>query len=178
MRGLFNVFSLGLDTLALRLQANDIDARVCSYGSWSVLAPYIIYLRKVEGDTEPIIFLGHSTGVDDLVWVAKRLEEEGIEVDLLVSLEDFLSPKVPRNVKRVFNIHKRPSHLLVEPPKPGNSGEVEFIEYDLADHKDIFPDLWSIDHLDIEEHEAVHEVIMEEICRVLAIASEERLATP
>lgn len=178
MRGVFNVFSLGLDTLAAKLRANGVDARICAYGSWPFLADYIIYLRQVEGDMEPIVLVGHSTGVDDIVWVAKRLDKEDIEVDLLVSLEDFISPKVPRNVRRVFNIHKRPSRLSMEPPGPGSNGRVEFIDFNLAKHKEVFPNFWLINHLNIEGNGAVHEVIIEEICRLLPATREEHLDTP
>lgn len=46
LRGLFNVFSLGMDDLAAKLQEQGFSAVVDNHASWSALAERIIAARK------------------------------------------------------------------------------------------------------------------------------------
>ena len=54
MRGLFNVFSLGMDELAAKIEAVGVSAEAISFTSWSSLGDSII-ARYRAGDRQPII---------------------------------------------------------------------------------------------------------------------------
>ena len=63
LRGLMNIFSLGIDTLAEKIQRHGIYATVHNYSEWQTLADHAAaaYHAGKEG---PIIIIGHSLGAD------------------------------------------------------------------------------------------------------------------
>jgi hypothetical protein len=63
LRGLMNIFSLGMDTLAEKIQRHGINATVHNYSEWQSLADHAAaaYHAGTEG---PIIIIGHSLGGD------------------------------------------------------------------------------------------------------------------
>ena len=61
LRGAFNVFSLGMDQIATRLQHQGIDTTVANYLSWPTLAEEAAAEYK-SGRVRTIILVGHSSG--------------------------------------------------------------------------------------------------------------------
>ena len=102
LRGLFNVFSLGMDDLAAKLQQQGFSAVVDNHNSWSALAERIIAARQA-GSKRQIVLIGHSLGGDDVIKVAERLNQAGIPVDLLMPVDPVSPGAVPGNVRRVVN---------------------------------------------------------------------------
>jgi pimeloyl-ACP methyl ester carboxylesterase len=102
LRGLFNVFSLGMDDLAAKLQQQGFSAVVDNHASWSALAERIIAARQA-GSKRQIVLIGHSLGGDDVIKVAQRLNQAGIAVDLLMPVDPVSPGAVPGNVRRVVN---------------------------------------------------------------------------
>ena len=84
LRGLFNVFSLGMDDLAAKLQQQGFSAVVDNHNSWSAPAERIIAARQA-GSKRQIVLIGHSLGGDDVIKVAERLNQAEIAVDLLLN---------------------------------------------------------------------------------------------
>jgi pimeloyl-ACP methyl ester carboxylesterase len=104
MRGLFNVFSLGMDELAAKLARVGVKAEVVSYTSWSSLADSIT-ARYRAGNREPIILMGHSFGADTTISLARKLNENRIPVALIVNFDPTAPDRVPRNVRRIINFY-------------------------------------------------------------------------
>jgi hypothetical protein len=104
MRGLFNVFSLGMDELAAKLEKVGVKAEAVSYTSWSSLADSIMANYRA-GNREPIILMGHSYGADTTISLARRLNENGIPVALIVNFDPTAPARVPRNVRRIINFY-------------------------------------------------------------------------
>jgi pimeloyl-ACP methyl ester carboxylesterase len=102
LRGLFNVFSLGMDDLAAKLQEQGFSAVVDNHASWSALAERIIAARQA-GSKRQIVLIGHSLGGDDVIKLAERLNQAGIAVDLLMPVDPVSPGAVPGNVRRVVN---------------------------------------------------------------------------
>ncbi len=102
LRGLFNVFSLGMNDLAAKLQEQGFSAVVDNHASWSALAERIIAARQA-GSKRQIVLIGHSLGGDDVIKVAERLNQAGIAVDLLMPVDPVSPGAVPGNVRRVVN---------------------------------------------------------------------------
>jgi pimeloyl-ACP methyl ester carboxylesterase len=70
------------------------------------LQDYIVE-KYAEGKIkEPLVLVGHSYGADDQIRVAATLQQHGIAVDLMVLFDPVTPPKVPTNVKRVYNIYR------------------------------------------------------------------------
>ena len=73
LRGLMNIFSLGMDTLAEELKRHDIDATVHNYAEWQTLADRAAADYKA-GKEAPIILIGHSLGADAVMEMAAYLK--------------------------------------------------------------------------------------------------------
>src|SRR6516225_5965720 len=84
LRGLMNVFSLGMDTLADRAAA---DYKV--------------------GKEAPIILIGHSYGADAVMEMAAYLGRKGVPVALVVPFDGTQSFAASGNVARVLNLTQR-----------------------------------------------------------------------
>jgi len=104
MRGLLNVFSLGMDELAAKLEAVGVSAEAISYTSWSSLGDSII-ARYRAGDHQPIILMGHSYGADTTISLARKLNDNKIPVALIVNFDPTSPAPVPPNVHRVINFY-------------------------------------------------------------------------
>jgi pimeloyl-ACP methyl ester carboxylesterase len=104
MRGLLNVFSLGMDELAAKLEAVGVSAEATSYTSWSSLGDSII-ARYRAGDHQPIILMGHSYGADMTISLARKLNDSKIPVALIVNFDPTSPAPVPPNVRRVINFY-------------------------------------------------------------------------
>ncbi|MGB5183846.1 MAG: hypothetical protein WBO12_16890, partial [Xanthobacteraceae bacterium] len=61
LRGFANVFSLGMDQIAAKLQQQGIHATVDNYLAWPSLAEQAAAEYK-SGRTRAIILVGHSSG--------------------------------------------------------------------------------------------------------------------
>lgn len=104
MRGLFNVFSLGMDELAAKLEKVGVRAEAVSYTSWSSLADSITAQYRA-GNREPIILMGHSYGADTTISLARKLNDNRIPVALIVNFDPTAPDRVPPNVRRIINFY-------------------------------------------------------------------------
>ncbi|MFY9835618.1 MAG: hypothetical protein WAK55_03975 [Xanthobacteraceae bacterium] len=77
LRGLMNIFSLGMDTLAEQLKRHGIDATVHNYAEWQTLAERAAADYKA-GKEAPIILIGHSLGADAVMEMAAYLGRKGV----------------------------------------------------------------------------------------------------
>ncbi len=83
LRGLLNIFSLGMDTLAEELKRRGVDATVDNYSEWQTLADRAAADYKA-GKEAPIILIGHSLGADAVMEMAAYLGRKGVPVALVV----------------------------------------------------------------------------------------------
>jgi hypothetical protein len=104
MRGLFNVFSLGMDELAAKLENVGVKAEAVSFTSWSSLADSITAQYRA-GNREPIIRMGHSYGADTTISRARKLNDNKIPVALIVNFDPTAPDRVPPNVRRIINFY-------------------------------------------------------------------------
>lgn len=103
-RGLLNVFSLGMDQIAYKLQAVGVAASVSNHTMWSSEADSMIAAYKA-GNREPIILMGHSAGADATISVARKLAQYNIPVALIVNFDPVAPDAVPNNVKQIVNFY-------------------------------------------------------------------------
>jgi hypothetical protein len=104
LRGLLNVFSLGMDTLAYKLEAVGVTATVHNHSVWRGLADDMIANYR-SGNHEPIILMGHSAGADSTISIARKLSESGIPVALIVNFDPVSPDPVPPNVRQIVNYY-------------------------------------------------------------------------
>jgi alpha-beta hydrolase superfamily lysophospholipase len=106
LRGLMNIFSLGMDTLADELNRRGVYATVNNYSEWQSLADKAAVNYKA-GKEDPIILIGHSLGADAVMEMAAYLNRKGIPVALVVPFDGTGSFSTPANVGRLVNLTQR-----------------------------------------------------------------------
>jgi hypothetical protein len=123
LRGFLNVFSLGMDDLAAKLQADGISATVMNHAEADLVASRIVTSYN-GGDRGPIVLIGHSLGADAIVEVADGLARYNIPVALMVLFDGTESHQIPANVATAVNYTK---HFMVA-PATGSSGVVSNVD--------------------------------------------------
>jgi len=104
IRGFANVFSPGIDLLASELQRRGVPVDVSNHLSWSSTASDAAEECK-SGKINSIVLVGHSLGGAAVVDVAKRLQEQGLRVALMVTLDPVAAGQAPGNVTRLENYY-------------------------------------------------------------------------
>jgi hypothetical protein len=104
LRGAFNVFSLGMDQIATRLQQQGIATTVANYLSWPTLAEEAAAEYK-SGRVRTIILVGHSSGAVAVTSMATRLSELGVPVKLAEDLDPTSHVAVSGHVDRYINYY-------------------------------------------------------------------------
>jgi hypothetical protein len=153
LRGLANVFSLGMDELAAKLNRAGVAASAHSYTETASLAKSISTAYRT-GNHGPVILMGHSNGADATVELANELNQLGVPVRLIVNF-DPLSPRpVPRNVAQVVNYYL--STWWGAPVRPGTNFHGAINNVDLRGQ--------DVGHFNIDKSERLHR---QAIARVL-----------
>jgi hypothetical protein len=150
LRGFLNVFSLGMDDIASKLQADGIRAMVTNHADEDLIARRIVADYNA-GDRAPIVLIGHSLGADAIVDVAGALSRYNVPVALLVLFDSTAPHEIPPNVVSAINYTK---HFTIA-PAPGARGVVSNVDLS-ADP--------GVDHLNIDvmpslQAQTVHSVL-------------------
>jgi hypothetical protein len=106
IRGLFGVFSTGMDQMAAQFKAQGYSN--VSLWSWTDVdqISHDIIAGHQNGDNAHVILIGHSLGSNAVVQVADRLVPPAIPVDLAVTFDITEDLKVPPNVLRFENFYQ------------------------------------------------------------------------
>ncbi len=163
LRGLFNVFSLGMDDLAVKLQEQGFPAVVDNHATWSALAERIIAARQA-GSNRRLVLIGHSLGGDDVIKLAERLNQAGITVDLLMPIDPVSPGAVPANVRRVVNYFQS-NNGFGQAVRPGVGFRGVLVNSDLETNRRDLRDA-STGHTTIDKGTKVHLEILREVMRV------------
>ena len=155
LRGLFNVFSLGMDSLTEELKRRGIDATVHGYGEWQTLADHAVANYKA-GKEAPIILIGHSLGADAVMEMAAYLGRKGVPVALVVPFDGTKSFAASDNVARVLNLTQRDYAYMRG--GPGFHGTLANV--DVSSDK-------SIDHITIDKSARLHARVVAEVLAVV-----------
>jgi hypothetical protein len=106
MRGLLNIFSLGMDQLAAQVARNGIDATVYNHSVEESVVGAIVQKYR-GGDHGPYILVGHSLGADAVMLMAQQLNAQGVPVALVVPFDGTGSYAALANVSCVVNLTQR-----------------------------------------------------------------------
>ena len=161
LRGLLNIFSLGMDTLGDELNRRGVYATVDNHANWQELADQAAAKYKA-GREGPIILIGHSLGANAVMEMAAYLGKKGVPVALVVPFDGTDSYPASANVARVLNLTK---HYYMS-RGPGFHGSL--LNVDLRNDS-------NIDHLNIDKSPRLHARVIAEI---LALVGERRTTVP
>ena len=113
IRGLLNIFSLGMDQLAAQIARHGVEASVYTHTLSEVIVGEIVQKYRA-GDHGPYILVGHSLGADAVMTMAQELNAQGVPVALVVPFDGTGSYLAPRNVACVLNLTQR-SYAYMRP---------------------------------------------------------------
>jgi hypothetical protein len=155
LRGLMNIFSLGMDTLATELNRRGVYTTVDNHADWQSLADGAA-ARYKAGSEGPIILIGHSLGADAVMEMAEYLGRRGVPVALVVPFDGTQSFYASPNVARVLNITQRDYAYM----RRGAGFHGSLVNVDVSsDH--------SIDHLNIDKSPRLHARVIAEVLSIV-----------
>jgi hypothetical protein len=154
LRGLLNVFSLGMDELADKIKAIGIEASVHNHTEWEELAGQITANYKA-GNHAPIILIGHSLGADAVMYMGSYLGKRGVPVALIVPFDGTQSMAASANVARVMNITQRDYAYM----RRGSGFHGELSNVDVSAQ--------GVDHLSIDKSDRLHAMVLSKISAVV-----------
>ena len=148
LRGLLNVFSLGMDKLARKLRAKGMPVRVTNFTNWRGFATELVSRYRTDKSLAPVVIIGHSLGADAAVDMANYLVENGVPVRLVVAFDGVHDGhKVSSGVQEVINYYQADGWGKFVEAGAGFNGKLTNI--DLSGRE-------GIDHLNIEKSDALH----------------------
>jgi hypothetical protein len=104
LRGVLNIFSLGLDGIAAKLRLEGFNVTIANYLSWSSLADQAAAEYK-SGRTKTIVLVGHSSGATALPDMVARLDRLGAPVKLAIGLDSVFRTSLAGRVGRYLNFY-------------------------------------------------------------------------
>src|SRR5689334_7064903 len=104
LRGFLNVFSLGLDEIAAKLQQQGIPVTIANYVSWQSIADEAAADYK-SGRVKTIILVGHSSGATVLPDMVARLDQLGAPAKLVIGLDSIFRTKLAGHAGRYINFY-------------------------------------------------------------------------
>jgi hypothetical protein len=166
LRGLLNVFSLGMDDLAQKLEKRGVRASVYNHAEWQSLSDDIA-ARYKAGKHGAVILVGHSLGADAVMFMGEYLGKKGVPVALIVPFDGTGSFAATGNVSRVMNLTQRDYAYM----KRGNGFRGELQNIDVS--KDS-----SIDHITIDKSARLHNMVVNKILGLVGRGGGAPRATP
>jgi pimeloyl-ACP methyl ester carboxylesterase len=155
LRGLLNIFSLGMDDLAIKIQARGISASVHNHSEWQALADDIAAKRKA-GRTGAVVLVGHSLGADAVMYMAEYLGTKGVPVALVVPFDGTGSFAAASNVAQVMNLTQRDYAYMRR--GPGFRGVLQNIDVSRDSN---------IGHINIDKSPRLHAMVVNKIASVV-----------
>jgi hypothetical protein len=104
VRGLLNIFSLGMDEIAARLEQQGIHTTVHNHLAWASIADDAAAEYK-SGRAKMIILVGHSSGATCLPDIVARLDQQGVPVKLAIGLDSVYRTSLAGRVGRYINFY-------------------------------------------------------------------------
>lgn len=165
MRGLAGeVFSLGLQTLARKLNERGIPATVHSLPEAITLPGEIAQRYKSDPSSAPIVLLGHSSGGDAIISIADRLKAANVPVALAFGFDPTpLAGRVPGNVELFVNLFQKTNPIGGGEVKAAAGFRGRLINVDLREHREIV-------HITLDKSDVIHRVVVEQIAGIVAAA--------
>jgi len=171
LRGLIgDVFSLGMDDLAAKIQKRGVKASVHGVSAARFLANDIVKAYREDPSIAPIMLIGHSTGGDEIIAMAEKLKSANVPVALAVGFDPTpIAGDVPSNVELFINLYQATNIIGGGRATPGKGFRGRLINVDLRDRREIV-------HITLDKSPIIHELVTEKIVGIAELAAEQRAA--
>jgi hypothetical protein len=167
LRGLADIFSRGMDTLAERLNRQGYSARVYSTNGWQSIA-HRIADKYSHGQRDIIVLIGHSLGANATFDIARYLDRQNIPIELVVTFDATRPQPAPKNVLHFVNFYQQNGFGEKVVGGPGFQGELTNVDL-TADP--------SLSHVTIEKSPRLHMMVIQKIEEVVKKDLKGRLRT-
>lgn len=157
LRGVFEVFSLGMNDLTKKLAHCGYDVKVTS---WSLA----LYEVKCASD-QPYVVIGHSLGGRMCAWVSRKLMACGKRVPLIIIVDANLIQPIPANVEKCLHLYvTNELGIFHGHPVRGESPYTQIVNWDVSKGQ---PSWFrgGVNHFDIDATPWVHQIIIDEIAK-------------
>ena len=165
MRGLANIFSLGLDAFAKEVSAMGIENCVFNHTHWQAVVNDIVERSYRNQVNEPVIIIGHSLGANIAPTMASQIGSQNIKVRYVVMMDPVEPTRVGFNVDEIINYYIPKSKDTKLYPKKNFNGLLT--NMDLTYWREGF------DHFNIDEKLSLRREIRR---RIDEVVSEEEAA--
>lgn len=153
IRGVLNIFSLGMDQMASQLQRQGITATVHNHLFWVSIANEAAAEYK-SGRINEIILVGHSSGATVLPDIVERLDREGVPVKLAVGLDSVFHTSLNGRVGRYINYYVGNGAGTRVAEAKGFSGKLDNVDVE---------SIPGISHLTIDKNALIQQKVIAEI---------------
>lgn len=153
LRGVLNIFSLGLDDIAAQLRAQGIPVTVANFASWSSLADEAAAGYR-NGRIKTIILVGHSSGATALPDMVAKLDQLGAPVKLAIGLDSVFRTKLSGRVGRYVNFYIANGNGEPVAPTASLQGKLENINVQSVP---------GVGHMSIEKNQIMQRRVIAEI---------------
>jgi len=153
LRGLADIFSRGMDTLAAKLNQQGYSARVYSTNGWHSVA-HRIADKYSRGHKDIIVIIGHSLGANAMFDIANQLDRQNIPIELVVTFDATQPQPVPKNVLHLVNFYQQ--NGFGKPVSAGPDFKGDLTNIDLTADT-------GLSHTTIEKSPRLHLVVMKKI---------------
>jgi hypothetical protein len=154
LRGLLNIFSLGMDDLSQKLERRGIRTSVHNHSEWETLSDQIA-ARYKAGNKGAIILVGHSLGADAVMFMGEYLGKKGVPVALIVPFDGTGSFAASSNVQRVMNLTQRDYAYM----KRGHGFRGELSNIDVSGQ--------GYGHTDIDKADRLHNMVINKVVGIV-----------
>lgn len=153
LRGVLNIFSMGLDDIAAKLEAQGIPVTVTNYLGWASLAEQAAADYR-SGKVKTIILVGHSSGATVLPDMVARLDQLGAPVKLAIGLDSVFRTSLHGRVGRYINFYIANGNGEPVKPTTGLHGTLENVNVQSVP---------GVGHLTIEKNEIMQRKVISAI---------------
>ena len=157
LRGLLNVFSLGLDEIAAKLQQQGIPVTIANYVSWRSIADEAAADYK-SGRVKTIILVGHSSGATVLPDMVARLDQLGAPVKLAIGLDSVFRTSLSGRVGKYINFYIANGNGEPVAPTRALRGSLENVNVQSVP---------GVGHITIDKNEIIQRKVIAEIDSVV-----------
>ena len=167
IRGVFNVFSTGMDDLGRLLREHGYEVEVSSPGGAWAAAMRLREAYERDPHGGPLVIMGHSMGGRGCLHISRYLEAYNIPVRLVVVIDANPWVSVPANVERCVNLYvTNPFGVFHGSPVYGGASSRIYN----IDVTKVARPTWAepVNHFNIDNSPWMHQVILEEMARAYA----------
>ncbi len=164
LRGLANIFSLGLDAFAKEVTELGVENCVFNHSHWQAVVNDIVERSYQNQISEPIIIIGHSLGANIAPKMATAIGRHNIPVYYVAMLDPVEPTRVGENVKEITNYYIPKSKDTLLRPTSAFTGELQ--NENLRYWRDGF------DHFNIDEKRSLRSVMKKRIVELTSSSSD------